>query len=168
MTVSIALGLAGCSGADLGGISDSSSGANSPSGVNEGSGDGGGSSQSDGGSGVAADSGGTGGRDSGSSPRDGGSGSTGDASDDFSVDWIQGCWEKDSGKKYQAMNFKLTSSHPMPLEGTLFYNETCDPSDGTDNLNDTGGTTPPGTWLFWFIHHPDEQSTSAVWWFGDQ
>ncbi len=25
----------------------------------------------------------------------------------------------------------------------------------------------PGSWIFWFIHHPDEQNTSAIWWLGD-
>ena len=79
------------------------------------------------------------------------------------VTWTSGCWYTYMGKKYQAMEFDLVTPKPIPLEGTLFFDTTCDPSTGTDNLNDTGGTTPSGSWLFWFIHHPDEMSTSAIW-----
>jgi hypothetical protein len=67
------------------------------------------------------------------------------------------------GHKYQAMQFTLVTPKPIPLEGTLYFDTTCNPSMGTDNLNDTGGTTGSGSWLFWFIHHPDETSTSAIW-----
>jgi hypothetical protein len=82
------------------------------------------------------------------------------------VTWTEGCWYETGGMQYQAMQFTVESKTPLPLEGTLFYNATCDPSDGTDNLNDTGGTTPSGSWLFWFIHHPGEKNTSAIWSYG--
>jgi len=82
------------------------------------------------------------------------------------VTWTLGCWYTDSGMKYQAMSFSVESSTPLPLEGTLFYDTTCDASMGTDNLNDTGGTTPSGSWIFWFIHHPGEIASSAIWSYG--
>jgi hypothetical protein len=82
------------------------------------------------------------------------------------VTWTEGCWYETGGMKYQAMSFTVESSTPLPLEGTLFYNATCDPSDGTDNLNDTGGTTPSGSWIFWFIHHPGLTNSSAIWSYG--
>jgi len=82
------------------------------------------------------------------------------------VTWTEGCWYETGGMKYQAMSFTVESSTPLPLEGTLYYNATCDPSDGTDNLNDTGGTTPSGSWIFWFIHHPGLTNSSAIWSYG--
>jgi hypothetical protein len=82
------------------------------------------------------------------------------------VTWTEGCWYETGGMKYQAMSFTVVSKTALPLEATLYYNATCDPSGGTDNLNDTGGTTPAGSWLFWFIHHPDEKNTSAIWSYG--
>lgn len=92
---------------------------------------------------------------------------TADGGATFTVTWGGACWELQQGMYYQAMPFQLTTSKPIPLEATLFYNTTCNPADGTDNLNDTGGTVGSGGELFWFIHHPDEKSTSAIWSFGD-
>jgi hypothetical protein len=88
------------------------------------------------------------------------------------VTWHPPCWElymlpgDTQMRRYQAMAFDLQTSAPIPLNGTLYYNDNCDPRDGTDNLNDTGGTTGSGSWLFFFIHHPDQRPTSAVWWLG--
>jgi hypothetical protein len=85
------------------------------------------------------------------------------------VTWQQACWYVDpQGNRYQAMAFQLTSPTPVPLEGTLLFTTNCDESQGTDNLNDTGGTTPSGNWEFWFIHHPNETNTSAIWSLGDE
>jgi hypothetical protein len=95
------------------------------------------------------------------------SGSTSDASD-LTVTWGTACWDVDTGHKYQAMPFQLVTSSPVPLEATLYFDTTCDPSNGTDNLNDTGGTIGSGGWVFWFIHHPDMPNTSAVWSLGSQ
>ncbi len=88
-------------------------------------------------------------------------------SGNLSVTWQGGCWYSDQGHKYQAMRFTLQTSAPIPLEGTLFFTTTCDPSQGTDNLNDTGSTINSGSWTFWFIHHPDEFNTSATWSLGN-
>jgi hypothetical protein len=88
----------------------------------------------------------------------------------FTVTWGGGCWVSDGngdGEYDQAMPFTLTTAQPIPLEATLFYDTDCNPNAGTDNLNDTGGTVGSGGALFWFIHHPDEKQTSAIWSFGD-
>lgn len=87
----------------------------------------------------------------------------GGSDDGIDVTWSAGCWYKDSGHAYQAMSFQLTTQTPVPLEGTLYFTTNCDPSGGTDNLNDTGATTPSGNWTFWFIHHHDNKMTSAIW-----
>ena len=79
------------------------------------------------------------------------------------VTWQLGCWHVEAGHRYQAIQFRLVTSSPVPLEATLFFNARCDPSDGTDNLNDTGGTIGSGSYEFWFIHHPDEMPSSAIW-----
>jgi hypothetical protein len=83
--------------------------------------------------------------------------------DGIDVTWGTGCWYTDSGHRYQAMSFQLTTTNPVPLEGTLYYTTNCDPGAGTDNLNDNGNTIPSGGWTFWFIHHPDNLTTSAIW-----
>ena len=67
-------------------------------------------------------------------------------------------------QKFQAIQFDLQTS--FPIEGTLYFDNDCDPLGGTDNLNDTGAATPTFVGLEWFIHHPDERPSSAVWWFG--
>jgi hypothetical protein len=90
------------------------------------------------------------------------------------VTWQSPCWYPcgsndrtcQPGQLFQAMPFSLQTPSPIPLEATLYYNRTCDPSDGTDNLNDTGGTVGSGGWLYWFIHHPNQVPSSAVWWLG--
>ena len=121
------------------------------------------------GAGAAADLAGSQAADLAASPRPD-LGGTGDLSNgaSFTVSWNQACWQLDAGKRYQAMEFKLVTSTPMPLEGTLYFAPNCDPVNGTDNLNDTGATMPAGNFLFWFIHFPDVKHTSAVWSFGDQ
>jgi hypothetical protein len=61
---------------------------------------------------------------------------------------------------------QLFDSLPAVLEGTLFFASNCDPSQGQDNLNDTGGTIGSGGWIFSFIHHPNEIPSSALYWIG--
>jgi hypothetical protein len=93
------------------------------------------------------------------------------------VTWGTACWwvcpqnpgglDCTPGQKFQAMPFQLSTSAPIPLEGTLYLGKVCDPGAGlADNLNDTGGTVGSGGWLYWFIHHPDTTPSSAVWWLG--
>jgi hypothetical protein len=159
----VAASVVGCSGSDspLGGDSESDSSGNDKTGST------GTTAGSDGGvaltdSGTARDAGTTSTDDASSPVVDAGTGSFQEAGS-LSVKWGPGCWYSDSGNKYQAMSFDLTSDAPVPLEATLFYNDTCDPSDGTDNLNDTGGTLKSGSFTFWFIHHPNQKPTSAIW-----
>jgi hypothetical protein len=91
------------------------------------------------------------------------------------VTWGTPCWwvcpgtqyQCQPGQKFQAIPFQITTSAPIPLEGTLYLGAVCDPAAGlADNLNDTGGTVGSGNWLYWFIHHPDQSPSSAVWWLG--
>jgi hypothetical protein len=94
-----------------------------------------------------------------------------------SVTWQGACWWVcpspspysfcSPGQRFQAMSFQLDTNGPIPLNGTLYWGSMCDPGAGlADNLNDTGGTIGSGGYLYWFIHHPDESPSSAVWWLG--
>ena len=86
----------------------------------------------------------------------------------ISVTWHAACWENASvfgdGEQgnLQSINFSIVTPAPVALEGTLFYTPNCDPSQGQDNLNDTGGTIGSGGWIFSFIHHPNEIPSSAL------
>lgn len=91
---------------------------------------------------------------------------------DVGVTFQGGCWYLcptgvtycTPGQRFQAMQFRLQAAYP--IEATLYFNRTCDPTNGTDNLNDTGAATPTQINLMWFIHHHDERPSSAVWWAG--
>jgi hypothetical protein len=160
--LALAASVMGCSGSDspLGssgeGENDSSGGTKTGGDVSAGTD--GGVAPTDGG--ATSDGGTTEPDDASTHDRDGGSF---EEAGSLSVKWGPGCWYADSGHKYQAMSFDLTTDAPVPLEATLFYNATCDASGGTDNLNDTGGTMGSGGYTFWFIHHPDQKPTSAIW-----
>jgi hypothetical protein len=90
----------------------------------------------------------------------------------ISVTWHAACWENASvfgdGEQgnLQSISFSIVTPAPAALEGTLFYTPNCDPSQGQDNLNDTGGTIGSGGWIFSFIHHPNEIPSSALYWIG--
>ncbi len=89
-----------------------------------------------------------------------------------SVTWQGACWQDASifgdgtQGNLQSITFSIVTPTPVALEGTLFYTSNCDPSQGQDNLNDTGGTIGSGGWTFSFIHHPSEIPSSALWWIG--
>ena len=91
---------------------------------------------------------------------------------DVGVTFMGGCWYLcpsgasycTPGSRYQAMQFQLQASYPV--EATLYFDDNCDPAGGTDNLNDTGASTPTQINIEWFIHHPDTKPSSAVWWAG--
>jgi len=87
------------------------------------------------------------------------------------VTWQNACWYKGRKASFQGMAFDLNVPAPpvaLPLEATLYLNSTiCNPSS-QDNLNDTGTLTGSGSWIFWFIHHPNKKNTSAIWTIGNQ
>jgi hypothetical protein len=86
-----------------------------------------------------------------------------DAGSSVKVKWGRACWEVQNGQRFQAINFDLTTSAPVPLEATLFFTTKCDNSQGTENFNDVGATITSGSYAYWFIHHPDDTNTSATW-----
>jgi len=88
----------------------------------------------------------------------------------ISVTWYGGCWY--SGTIYgvtgnfQAVDYSMVTSTPVPMQGTLFYGPTCDSSYGTDNLNDYNTLTGSGHRLEFFTHNANVLPVSAVFWMG--
>ena len=84
--------------------------------------------------------------------------------------WYAGCWEDATIEgvtgAFQSIDFALTTPTPVTVEGTLFYTANCDPSQGSDNMNDFGAVTGSGHWIQGFIHHPNVIPSSAVYWIG--
>jgi hypothetical protein len=89
------------------------------------------------------------------------------------VTWGGACWLKGYPKSYcngacQGMSFTVNTPTPLPLEATLYLGTpTCNPAM-QDNLNDDGTLTGSGGWIWWFIHHPNQIHTSAIWTIGNQ
>ena len=90
----------------------------------------------------------------------------------LSVKWYGACWQNASvlGKSgnYQSVDFSLTTSTPVPVQGTLFFAPNCDASQGMDNMNDFNSLTGSTHMIQGFIHFPDVTPTSAVYWIGSR
>ena len=84
--------------------------------------------------------------------------------------WYGACWYTGTifgiTGNFQAMDFSIATPAPVAVQGTLFYAANCDPSNGTDNMNDFGTLTGAGRMIQGFSHHPDEIPTSAIYWIG--
>jgi hypothetical protein len=94
----------------------------------------------------------------------------------LTVTWQGACWLKGYPKTFcsgacQGMAFTVNIPAPpaqLPLEATLYLNSTkCNPAS-QDNLNDTGAPTGSGSWINWFINHPNVKNSSAIWTIGNQ
>jgi hypothetical protein len=84
--------------------------------------------------------------------------------------WYGACWFTGTiagvTGDFQAIDFSIATPAPVTVQGTLFYSLNCDPSNGTDNMNDYGTLTGPGRMIQGFTHHPNEIPTSAMYWIG--
>jgi hypothetical protein len=86
------------------------------------------------------------------------------------VTWHACMYTKD-GEQYQAMQISPSQAITGVLQSQMFWNSNCSPTQWTDQLNDVGQTMTFGagsSWLYWFIHRPDQPNVSAVWTMGDQ
>jgi hypothetical protein len=52
------------------------------------------------------------------------------------------------------------------VNGSLFFTPNCDPSQGVDNMNDTGVLSGSGHQIQGFTHFPNVIPTSAIYWIG--
>jgi len=89
----------------------------------------------------------------------------------LSVTWNGACWANVTINgftgNYQAMNFTLVTPAPVVVNASLFYNSgSCDPTQGVDNMNDTGALTGSGTTIQGFTHFPNFIPSSAIFWIG--
>jgi uncharacterized protein YjdB len=88
-----------------------------------------------------------------------------------SITWYGACWATltISGftGNFQAIDFALTTPTPAVFNGSLFFTPNCDPSQGVDNLNDTGALTGSTHMIQGFLRHPDVMPSSAMYWIGN-
>jgi trimeric autotransporter adhesin len=88
----------------------------------------------------------------------------------ISVTWYGACWVPTTiygvTGNFQAIDFAMTTSNPVTVQGTLFFAANCDASQGTDNMNDYGTLTNSGNIIQGFTHHPNLIPSSAVYWMG--
>jgi hypothetical protein len=88
----------------------------------------------------------------------------------ISATWYGACWASLTINgvtgNFQAIDFALSAPAPAVLNGTLYFAPNCDPSQGVDNMNDTGATTGSGHMIQGFARHPGQMPTSAMYWFG--
>jgi hypothetical protein len=86
------------------------------------------------------------------------------------VTWYGACWENATiygvQGNFQAIDFSLVTPVPVPVQGTLFFSSNCDPSGGTDNMNDFGSLTGTTHMIQGFTHHPNVIPSSAIYWVG--
>ncbi|HEY8087003.1 MAG TPA: hypothetical protein VIF09_04140 [Polyangiaceae bacterium] len=86
------------------------------------------------------------------------------------ITWYGGCWYYGTiynvTGNFQSIDFDLTTSAPVALEGSLFFAPNCDPVNGIDNMNDYGTTTGTTHMVQGFSHHPDTIPSSALFWLG--
>jgi len=92
------------------------------------------------------------------------------AAPSISVTWYGACWYQGTiggvTGSFQAVDFAMVTSTPVPVQGTLFFGATCDSSLGTDNLNDFNTLTGSTHMIQGFSHFPNQLPVSAVFWMG--
>jgi hypothetical protein len=88
----------------------------------------------------------------------------------ISVTWYGACWVNATifgvQGNFQAIDFSMVTPTPVTVQGTLFFAPSCDPSRGTDNMNDFGSLTGTTHMVQGFTHHPDQIPSSAIYWVG--
>jgi trimeric autotransporter adhesin len=89
---------------------------------------------------------------------------------DATVSWHGACWTQATfygiTGNFQGVDYELTTSTPVTINGTLFFNDKCDPTYGGDNMNDFGTTSTSGHRVQGFTHYPDVIPSSAMYWAG--
>jgi uncharacterized protein YjdB len=87
-----------------------------------------------------------------------------------SVTWYGACWATLTLNGYtgnfQGMDFALSTPVPVAVQGSLFFTPNCDPSQGIDNMNDSGTLTGSTHMVQGFSRHPDTIPSSAMYWIG--
>ncbi|MGA8867035.1 MAG: hypothetical protein WB510_08705 [Candidatus Sulfotelmatobacter sp.] len=82
---------------------------------------------------------------------------------------FKGCWYKQSGHRYQAVDVSVGNPGTYPFNAVLYYGATCDPNSFADQFGfgepiQFGGFG----YIFWFTDFKDQTGMSALWYVGDQ
>ncbi len=82
---------------------------------------------------------------------------------------FKGCWEKQSGHRYQAVDVSVARPGTYPFNAILYHGATCNPNDFADQfgfgeLINFGGFG----YTFWFTAFADQANMSALWYVGDE
>ncbi|MGA8438970.1 MAG: hypothetical protein WB762_30425 [Candidatus Sulfotelmatobacter sp.] len=80
---------------------------------------------------------------------------------------FKGCWSKQGGHSYQAVDLSLGSPGTYSFNAILYYGTTCDANDVADQIGfgeriDFGAAG----WTFWFTAFADQTDMSALWYVG--
>lgn len=80
---------------------------------------------------------------------------------------FKGCWYKQGGHSYQAVDFSLGNPGTYSFNAVLYYGTTCNANDVADQIGfgeliDFGGEG----WTFWFSAFADQSDMSALWYVG--
>ncbi len=80
---------------------------------------------------------------------------------------FKGCWYKQGGHSYQAVDFSLGNPGTYSFNALLYYGTTCNANDVADQIGfgeliDFGGEG----WTFWFSAFADQTDMSALWYVG--
>ncbi|MGA7399844.1 MAG: hypothetical protein WBW38_07480 [Candidatus Sulfotelmatobacter sp.] len=81
---------------------------------------------------------------------------------------FKGCWYKQSGHSYQAVDFSLGNPGTYPFNAILYYGTTCNANDVADQIG-FGELVDFGAvgWTFWFSAFADQTDMSALWYVGE-
>lgn len=82
---------------------------------------------------------------------------------------FKGCWYKQGGKRYQAVDVSVGKAGTYPFNAILYNGSTCDVNDWADQfgfgeLLNFGGFG----YTFWFTAFADQTNMSALWYVGDE
>lgn len=81
---------------------------------------------------------------------------------------FKGCWYKQGGHSYQAVDFSLGNPATYSFNAILYYGTTCNANDVADQIGfgeliNFG----EGGWTFWFTAFADQTDMSALWYVGE-
>jgi hypothetical protein len=82
---------------------------------------------------------------------------------------FKGCWYKQGGKRYQAVDVSVGKAGTYPFNAILYHGTTCNPNDFADQfgfgqLLNFGGLG----YTFWFTDFANQTNMSALWYVGDE
>jgi hypothetical protein len=77
---------------------------------------------------------------------------------------FKGCWYKQSGHSYQAVDISVGNPGTYPFNAILYQGSTCDPNSIADQIGFGNLVTFGGFgYTFWFTDFADQTSMSALW-----